>query len=213
MKKFSLSIIVSAIVLLCSSCAIYDVVKDITDKEDGSIMTKNGMVYTGRVEMPNVNTKKVTVQTVDSQKVVVEASNIEAMLVWKKTHTDIKHVLRYIPSYWFDKKNKLRDPMWMALIETGPNIDFYACSYNYSIPSDGALKIKSLKGGSITYYGMKKGETVAKAIDMTDYSKRSARKAMVEYLSDDPVLCKKITDLEIEPGDYETIAKEYNPKK
>lgn len=203
----------ASLILMLSGCEIYGIVKDATDKEDGRIITKDGTTYTGRVEMPNANTKKVTIHTLDSQKYVVEAENIEAMVVWKSTHKDIQHVLQYLPSRWFGKKDKVKNPMWMALIESGPNVDFYACSFNYSIPSDGAMKISSIKGGSIVYYGLKKGDTVAHALHMTDYAKRSARKGMLEYFSDDPVLCKKLTDLEIEPGDFEAIAKEYNPHR
>lgn len=212
MRKIILASLFTIATMMLSGCEVYSLVKDATDKEEGRILTTSGKTYQGRVEMPNVNTKNLTIITADSVKTVIKAEEIKDLIVWKKTHTDIKHVLHYLPSYWFGK-DKERKPMWMALIYSGPYVDFYACSFNYSIPSNGDLKISSVKGGSIAYYALKKGQRVAKALHMTDYSKRSARKGLVEYFADDPVLCKKLTDLEIEPSDLETIAKQYKPSK
>jgi hypothetical protein len=213
MKKSALLLFALITVFMFSGCEIYGLVKDLTDKEEGRITTTDGKVLTGRIMMPNVNTKKISIMTVDSQKIEVEAKDIQELLVWKKTHTDIKHVLHYLPSYQIGKAKKMRDPMWMALIASGPYLNIYACSYDYSIPSDGDLKITSVKGGSIEYYALKEGETIATGVNMSDYSKRSARKNLEEYLSDDPVLCKKLEEQEIKVRDYETIANEYNPKR
>lgn len=48
---------------------------------------------------------------------------------------------------------------------------------------------------------------------ITDMSKRAVGKNLFDYLSDDPVFCKKLTNLEIEPDVYKTIAIEYNPNR
>ncbi|PVZ08726.1 hypothetical protein C7382_11272 [Porphyromonas loveana] len=48
---------------------------------------------------------------------------------------------------------------------------------------------------------------------ITDMSRRAVRKNLFDYLSDDPVFCKKLTNLEIEPDEYKTIAIEYNPNR
>ena len=63
------------------------------------------------------------------------------------------------------------------------------------------------------YFALKKGETVPYGIFNTGHSKRDAKERFQEYLSDDPVLCKKLKDAEINPLEYETIAQEYNPNR
>ena len=136
MKKSTLLLFALITVFMLSSCEIYSLVKDLTDKEEGRITTTDGKVLTGRVEMPNANTKKLTIVTVDSQKTVLNCEDIK------------------------------------ELVETVP-------------------------------YG----------IFMTSNSKRAARDRFREYLSDDPVLCKKLQDAEIKPLEYETIAQEYNPNR
>lgn len=213
MKKFSFFLFSSlCMVLMLSGCQIYDVVKDLTDKEEGQVIMKDGQEYVGRVEMPNASTKKLTVVTGESQKQVLESDKIEGLVVWKKTHPDIKHVLKYTSSYWMDKKQTLRKPMWMAVTDVGDHVVFYACSYKYSIPSNGVLKITSIKGGNIAYYAQKDGDDFPHFVGASDLSKRKVRSALVDYLSDDPVFVKKLTDLEIKPFDFETIAKEYQPR-
>lgn len=213
MKKSTLLLFALVTVFMFSGCEIYSIVKDITDKEEGRITTTDGKVLTGRVEMPNANTKKLTIVTADKQKTVLNCENIKELVVWKKTHTDIKHVLQYLPSHKLTNPKKVRKPLWMTLLTSGPHLKIYACSFNYSIPSNGVLKISSVKGGDILYYALKEGETVPYGIYMTSNSKRAARERFQEYLSDDPVLCKKLQDAEINPLEYETIAQEYNPNR
>lgn len=213
MKKSTLLLFALITVFMLSGCEIYSLVKDLTDKEEGRITTTDGKVLTGRVEMPNANTKKLTIVTVDSQKMVLNCEDIKELVVWKKTHTDTKHVLQYLSSHKMTNPKKVRGPLWMALLTSGPHLKIYACGFNYSIPSNGELKITSVKGGDILYYALKEGETVPYGIYMTSNSKRAARERFQEYLSDDPVLCKKLQDAEINPLEYETIAQEYNPNR
>ena len=99
MKKSTLLLFALITVFMLSGCEIYSLVKDLTDKEEGRITTTDGKVLTGRVEMPNANTKKLTIVTVDSQKTVLNCEDIKELVVWKKTHTDIKHVLQYLSSH------------------------------------------------------------------------------------------------------------------
>lgn len=213
MKKSTLLLFALITVFMLSGCEIYSIVKDLTDKEEGRITTTDGKVLTGRVEMPNANTKKLTIVTVDSQKTVLKSEDIKELVVWKKTHTDMKHVLQYLPSHKMTNPKKVREPLWMALLTSGPYLKIYACSFNYSIPSNGELKITSVKGGDILYFALKKGETVPYGIFITSHSKRDAKERFLEYLSDDPVLCKKLKDAEINPLECETIAQEYNPNR
>lgn len=198
---------------MLAGCQIYSIVKDATDKEDGQVITKDGRAYTGRVSMPNCNTKSITVATPDSQKVKLASEDIAVLAVWKKTHPDMVHPLVHMPYKWIGKKAKVRKAQWMALIEAGEHVEFYALSYNYSIPGSGALKITSVKNGSISYIGRKKGEDTGTTIGINGGGTRAWRKVMMEFLADDPVLCERLKNLEIKPTDMEKIAKEYNPSR
>ncbi|MGI6243392.1 MAG: hypothetical protein ACOYJK_07665 [Prevotella sp.] len=199
-------------VLMLSGCQVYGLIKDASDKEEGQVIMKDGQEFVGRVETPNSNTKKLTIITGKDEKQVLEADKIEALVMWKKTHPEIKHVLRYIRTYWRDKKQTLQKPMWMAVTDVGDHVVFYTCSFNYSIPSDGSLKITSVKGGSIYHYAQKDGDDFPHFVSMSDMSKRQVRKKLIDYLGDDPVLVKKLTEQEIKPLDFETIAEEYKPQ-
>ncbi len=211
MRKLFVMGAMMAFTAMLASCEVYGLVKDATDKEDGRIVTTSGKTYTGRVETPNANTKKLTIVMGENDKVVVDAKDIETLLMWKKTHPDMKHVLKYLPSYWLNGKE--RKPMWMTPVNSGKYLEIYACSFDYTITQSGDLKVTSIKNGSINYYALKRGETKPRAFGMTDLSKRQTRKYLLEYLSDDPVLCKKLTDLEISPYDFDKIVEQYQPRK
>lgn len=212
MKRTLFAAIATILVAMTfTGCQIYSIVKDATDKEDGRIIMKDGKEYVGRVEMPNVNTKRLTIVTDNEKKNIVEANDIEALVIWKKTHPENKHVLKYMPSWQWHKKNKQRKPLWMALIASGPYVDFYACSFDFTISSNGTLKVTSVKGGNIEYAALKKGDKVPQVVSMTDISKRQKRKSILEYLNDDPALAKKLNEQDINPNDFDTIAETYHP--
>lgn len=212
MKRLSHILSLLSLTALFTSCQIYGIVKDITDKEDGQIQTKDGRQYVGRVSMPNCNTKSITVNTLDSQHVKVASDEIAVLAVWKKTHPEKVHPLVHMPYKWQGKK-KTSKAQWMAMIEAGEYLEFYALSYNYSLPSNGDIRISSVKGGSISYIGRRAGDSIGTVVAVNGYPTRALRKNMMEFLADDPVLCEKLKNMEIKPGDMETIAKEYNPHR
>lgn len=210
MRKSLFAVIATVcVVMTLGGCQIYGLVKDATDKEEGKIIMKDGKEYVGRVEMPNVNTKRLSIVVNDGQKTVVEAKDIASLTVWKKTHPERKHTLKYLPSEFLRKK--MRKPLWMAVTATGPYVEFYTCSFDYSIPSSGYLKITSVQNGSIEHLALKKGGKMPKTISVSDISKRQKRKLLLEYLNDDAALATKINNQDIRPDDFETIAEIYHP--
>lgn len=77
MRKSLFAVIATVCVAMTlGGCQIYGLVKDVTDKEEGKIIMKDGKEYVGRVEMPNVNTKRLSIVVNDGQKTVVEAKDI-----------------------------------------------------------------------------------------------------------------------------------------
>lgn len=200
---------------LLSSCQIYGIVKDATDKEEGRVVMKDGTEHSGRVKMPKCNTKTIRMKTADGQKLKLKNTDIAVLGVWKKTHPEKCHYLvscAYTTNKMFStKKKRTIDPQWMAVEAQGDHIEFYCCSYKYSIPRDGTLTITSVQNGSIAFIARKKGEANGYIIGYKGSGSRHWRTLLMEYLADDPALCAKLKNKEIKPSDLQKIADEYNP--
>jgi len=200
---------------LLSGCQIYDVVKDATDKEEGRVVMKDGKEYVGRVKMPKCNTKNISVKTADGKSMKVKNTDIAVLGVWKKTHPEKVHYLVSYPymtnKLFSTKKKKLLAPQWMAVEAQGDNVEFYCCSYKYSIPRDGTLTITSVQNGSIVFLARKKGEEQCHVIGLKGSGSKHWRTSLMEYLSDDKALCSKLENKEIKPDNLQEIADLYNP--
>lgn len=200
---------------LLGSCQIYTVVKDLTDKEEGRVVMKDGTEYTGRVKMPHCNTKSIKIKTSDGQKLKLRNTDIAVLGVWKKTHTDKCHYLVSCPystnKMFSTKKRKIIAPQWMAIQAQGDFVEFYCCSYKYSIPHDGSMTITSVQNGNIAFIARKKGEEQGYIIGYQGSGSKHWRTLLMEYLSDDPALCEKLRNKEIKPDALQQIADLYNP--
>jgi len=111
------------------------------------------------------------------------------------------------------KKKKKIEPQWMSVEAQGDYVEFYCCSYKYSIPSSGILKISSVANGEIFYVARKTGEEIGQVIGYYKSGNKYQRNLLMEYLADDPVLCEKLKNKEIDPTDLQKIADLYNPVK
>ena len=109
------------------------------------------------------------------------------------------------------KQTKRVKPMWMAVVGAGEYVDFFSCSEKYSIPSSGDMRITSGISGNIFIICRKKGEDIGKMVGFYDSSNKQLRKELVDYLSDDLVLCDKLEKKEIDAHDFQEIAKQYKP--
>lgn len=202
---------------LLSSCQIYGIVKDATDQEEGRIVMKDGTEYTGRVRMPKSNTKTVNITTTNGEKLKLKNTDIAVLGVWKKTHPENCHFLVCYPymanKVFSTKKKKKIEPQWMSVEAQGDHVEFYCCSYKYSIPSSGILKISSVANGEILYVARKTGEEIGQVIGYYKSGNKYQRYLLMEYLADDPVLCEKLKNKEIDPTDLQKIADLYNPVK
>ncbi|MDY5979395.1 hypothetical protein [Phocaeicola plebeius] len=220
MKK-TLSLILSllcvVVIIPFSGCTTYALIKDATDHEEGRLVMKDGTEYIGRVKMPNFGTKKIRMKTNDGHKIKVKNTDVSILGVWKKTNTDNVAFLvchPYITGKSFSKKKrKIEDPEWMSLEAFGKYVEFYVHSSNYSINSKGVFKISSGNGrGMINYLVRKTNEELAVVIGSYKGNKNQLRQELLEYLSDDPELCRRIENMEIEPDDFSEIADKYHPQ-
>ena len=202
---------------LLSSCQIYSVVKDATDHEEGRVVMKDGTEYVGRVKMPKCNTQTIRLKTEDGQKLKLKNTDIAVLGVWKKTHTDKCHFLVCHPyettKMFSTKKKKIIKPQWMSVEAQGDHVEFYCCSYKYSIPKDGSLVITSVQNGNIMFVARKIGEETGCIIGYKGSGSKYWRSQLVEYLADDPNLCAKLKNKEIDSSGLQTIADLYNPEK
>lgn len=218
MKKLPKPILtlLSATIFLFSGCNTYSLIKDATDREEGRIIMNDGTEYVGRVKMPHSPTKKIRIKTTEGQKVKLKSTDVYIMGVWKKTNPDNVTYLvchpYYTGLYFSTKKRKKVDPSWMCLEAKGRYVEFYILVYKYSINSKGVFKIAVGGGGLIQYLARKKDDDTAIVIGTYKGNKDLLRKELVEYLSDDPELCSRITDMEIEPDDFSEIADKYRPQ-
>jgi len=205
------------IISLLSSCQIYGVVKDATDHEEGRIVMKNGAEYVGRVKMPKCNTKNIRIKTESGEKMKFKHTDIAVLGVWKKKHTDKCHYLVCHPyktnKMFSTKKEKRIEPQWMAVQTQGDHIEFYCCSYKYSIPKDGSLTITSVQNGNIAFIARKIGEETGYIIGYQGSGSKHWRSQLIKYLEDDPSLCAKLENKEINPDNLQKIADLYNPDK
>ena len=216
MKRFKIFRVLLVAIPLFSSCQIYSVIKDATDREEGRIVMADGTEHVGRVKMPKCNTKNIRIKTDKGEKLKLKNTDIAVLGVWKKTHPDKCHFLvcqPYTTNKMFStKKEKTIKPQWMAVTAQGDHVEFYCCGYKYSIPKDGTLTITSVQNGNIAYVARKTGDENGQIIGYKGSGARHWRKLLIKYLSDDPSLCKKLEDKEIESGDLQKIADTYNPE-
>ena len=217
MKKIKNFGLLCIAIPLLSSCQIYGIVKDATDHEEGRIIMKNGTAYVGRVTMPKCNTENIHIKTENGEKIKLKNTDIAVLGVWKKTHTDKCHYLVCLPyktnKMFSTKKEKTIKPQWMAVEAQGDHVEFYCCSYKYSIPKNGSLVITSVTNGEIIYIARKTGEENGYIIGYKGSGNKHWRTQLMKYLEDDPNLCAKLENKEIEPDDLQKIADLYNPDK
>lgn len=217
MKKIKIFGLLCMAIPLLSSCQIYSVIKDATDHEEGRIVMKDGTEYVGRVKMPKCNTQNVRIKTENGEKLKIKNTDIAVLGVWKKTHTDKCHYLvchPYKTSKMFStKKEKTIKPQWMAVEAQGDHVEFYCCSYKYSIPRDGSLMITSVQNGDIAFVARKVGEENGYIIGYKGSGNKYWRNQLITYLGDDPTLCAKLESKEVDPADLQKIADLYNPDK
>lgn len=217
MKKITKALCLFLFMGCLTSCQIISLVIDLTDKEEARILLKDGTELKGRAKMPNSNTKNIRIKTEDGKKHKISGKDIEVLCLWKKKHPEKEHFLYYNAymgnKLFSTKKKKEYKPAWMAGEAVGDHLNIFVCGYDYKIIKDGTMNIISVQNGSIIYVAQKTGDELGVFIGTTDGGKSILRKNLTEYLNDDPVLCKKLENKEIESDEFQKIVDTYNPNR
>lgn len=212
MKDLRKLMFIVAVVSLMTSCQIYTVVKDLTDREEGRVKTTDGQSYMGRVLMPKSTTKNLKITLADETQKIINREDVAVLEVWKKTHPDKMHslIVRRYFNYYKDKKPK--KPVWMAPFFVGEHLMICAMSGKYSIPADGALKVSSYENGDVIWIAIKKGDPLGMKVGGTSDSYRYTRKALSIFLADDPALCKRIEEMKFRKDEeWQALVDAYRP--
>ncbi|MCD8318494.1 MAG: hypothetical protein LUC45_06525 [Paraprevotella sp.] len=201
-KNTFLSLCAGLIALFCiEACSIVTTAVDIkreVQKFPMEVKLTDGTLLAGTAKLPNARTKKVTLKEEDWTEHKVASAYIDYLTAWDEKNPDGSFMLVY--------KNK----SWMVPKAVGKYLAFFAQSDDYWINKKGVMV---LKGTRIIYYGFRAGEDESKSFFIEDGSTRSARKTLLENLSDDEELCKMIESQEIKPFDLDRICELYNPEK
>lgn len=196
-----------AIVLLvvCGmvSCQIVTGAIDVAREVKGFpvvVTLQDGTVVTGEAKLPNGGTKKVTVKGEDGERHKLQAEDILTLTAWNDKAPDMKYAMVF------------RDKHWLVPEAVGEHLMVFALAVDYFIEKDGDMV---LKGEHFSFYGFRPGEETGTLLGTTHFanSNKLARKYLMEYLADDPEMCERIRDKDIEPFDYKRICEEYNPAK
>lgn len=222
-KKLS-SVLTAAVlcgVFMLSSCQIVEFAVAGSTYYDTEITTKDGKLITGRIggqrssNLPS-GSKKISIKT-DEGRLKVKSEDIKYLTLSRKSHPEKKQTLVYTTtrqSYTKKGVQKFYEfKCWHALNSVGDHIIITAYGHTFSLAKDGALVITYSSDEGIKYCLQREGDEYPIYFARSITSRSSLRKIWQEWLADDPVLCKKIANKEIDAFDFTKIAEEYNPKK
>ena len=171
------------------------------------VILKNGETFDGRIKLPDGwSTKPVKVSPEVGKSRKFKPEDIEALVVWEKKHPDKQFVMRRITRPYYNRKGQWKrdNVSWMFAQAQGEHITIYmgAPSYEFSRRNGTLMGIAQYES-YFSHVGVKAGAENGVWI--------GNRKSLLEFLSDDPTLCRRIEDNEIGATDYQTIADVYEP--
>lgn len=213
-----LTIFVMAVV---SSCQIVELVINGTTYYETEITTKDNRLIAGLIggqrssNLPS-GSKTISIKTEEGRQ-KIKSEQIEYMTLARKGHPEKKQTLVYMDSkYPYTKKGEQKFRTfkhWQILKNAGDHLIITAYGHSYSLAKDGALIITYSRDEGIQYCIQRQGDDCPILIGRSISSRSHMRKQWQEYLADDPVLCQKIKDKEIDAFDFTTITEQYNPAK
>lgn len=221
MKCKAMPMLASALfcILTLSSCQVAQLVISGTTYYDTEIITKDDQLVTGRIggqrssNLPS-GAKTISIKTTEGRQ-KIKSEQIKYMKLSRKDHPEKQQTLIYSDLKWpYTKKGqqKFRTfKSWLVINSIGDNLIITACGGSYSLAKDGALVVTYKMDEGIKYCISRPKDDCPILIGRSTYSRSSMRKQWQEYLSDDPVLCEKIKNKEIDAFDFKTIAEQYNP--
>jgi len=160
--------------------------------------------------------KTISIKTTEGRQ-KIKSEQIKYMTLFRKDHPEKQQTLIYTEfkePYTRKKQQMFRIwKSWQVINSIGDNLIITAYGGSYSLAKDGALIITYSTDEGIKYCISRPGDECPIFIGRSTYSRSGMRKQWQKYLSNDPVVCEKIKNKEIDAFDFKTIAEEYNPNR
>lgn len=222
MKRNVMFILASAFcVLTLDSCQIAQLIISSTTHYDAEIATKDERLVAGRIgglrssNLPS-GAKTISIKTTEGRQ-KIKSEQINYMKLARKNHPEEQQTLIYTDvkePYTRRGQQMFRDwKSWQVINSVGDNLIITAFGGSFSLSKNGALVITYSMDEGIKYCIRRPGDASLIFFGRSTYSRSAMRKQWQEYLADDPVLCEKIKNKEIDAFDFKTIAEQYNPNR
>ncbi|MCM1079941.1 MAG: hypothetical protein NC344_10440 [Bacteroidales bacterium] len=214
----------AAIAALCLmslySCQVAQVVIAGTTFYETEIITVDNRIITGQIggqrssNLPS-GSKTISIKTADGRQ-KIKSENIKYMKLSRKNLPEKQQTLVYteykIP-YTKKGEQKFRTyKNWQILNSVGDNLLVTAYGHTYSLAKDGTLIITYSTDTGIQYCLQRKVDDCPIHFGRNTAGRSFMRKQWQKYLADDPVLCEKIKNKEIDAFDFKAITEQYNPQ-
>lgn len=171
------------------------------------VVLKNGETFDGRIKLPDGwSTKPVKVAPDEGKSRKFRPEEIAALVVWEKRHPDKQFIMRRITRPYYNKKGQWKrdNVQWMFVEAAGEHLTIYmgATSYEFNRRNGTLIGLAQYNSG-FSSVGVKTGAEKGVYI--------GNKKALIEFLSDDPTICRRLEANEIDAKDYQTIVDVYEP--
>lgn len=196
------------------SCSLVSTIYHNTDKKQTRIVLNDGREIEGKTVLPTTTQKKISVKTSDGQKIKLQSSDIAMMCLYREKYPENQHFFQYMPyEMWRSKKKEWYEmgKRWMAVEAVGDNIAIFTLGGWYQMTPKGELSVMSR--GTILHIARKNTDAVGKCVGLFQNKSRFYKEDLMQYLNDDADICRMIEDEDIDDGDFQTIAEEYEPAK
>lgn len=213
--QLSLLLLLTAASVTClQGCSIVQLIVDVSDRQNVRVTLCDDSEIAGKTNFGSPTAKRLRIKTEDGEKLKIESSETVSLCLYREKYPENQYFFQYIPYAYYSKKKGWTDytgkSYWLAVEEIGDNIIIYAHGGQYDISKKGDLTISSK--GVIYYIARKAGDAKGALVGIYNGNRAKFYKNdLLNYLSDDHTLCSMIENGEIEDGDFQTIAEEYNP--
>lgn len=205
-----------AATLTLQGCGIANMVSDITRREAGYAVLRDGVRVEGYVTVPDAESRRVRIKPYDAPARRISADEIDALYVHRVNHPDKVHVLAYMdsegPTMYSTGDRKSYPSRWVVREQAGEKLGFYTLGHFYSLTRDGDMNIVSQVGGDIVFIARKSRDSKGFRIGTKGGTPQWFRESLKQYLSDDAALCKELDTKRIKHNDFGKISETYNPQ-
>ena len=187
--------------------------------------------YLGLAMLPNHESKEITVMNVkDKEFNTIKSESIKEVICWHKNNENNKYKLIYTSIYASTKVEKndkgSKKKHWLLVTQENPKLNSYLSAWGYSFNESGEFVMSAFSmptpnntKSPDTYdlYLKKEQDKYPVLIGMDGgggilFKNSVFRKRVMDYLSDDPELCKYIETSQSKIENISDVVKRYNPQ-